>query len=224
MLGFGKTLYKYKASFQIPWNRLAIIRCSSTWFLISALFSLTVSPSIHYELRDSQLENSYLSAGCKPRELLRPSQRFMPQVTFRSSLLLCYLPWWSFTSPSLLPGAVGTPCFPWQGPALPLLEEMANKVMGNRGCDMASAGQKQSDSFPTSAIKAALVSLLLHCFIATRLKLRNGSYGLILLHDQDYGVPYSIRNFSLLVPRGLKFQHPWTWFGRHQAPLVLPSH
>lgn len=111
-----------------------------------------------------------------------------------------------------------------QGPALPHLEEMVNRTMGNKGCDRANASQRQSDSFLSSATKAAFVNLLLHCFTATRLKLRNWNYGLILLHDQDYRVKYSTRNFSRLLLRGLKLQHPRTWFGRHHALLVLPSH
>lgn len=120
-----------------------------------------------------------------------------------------------------------------QGLALPFLVEMVKRSfwMGEKlqdegkqsDCDRAIAGQRQSDckfskicyqsSYQTS------VGLLLHCFTATRLMGRNWNYSLILL--QDYTVPYDIRHFSPL--RGLQFQHPWTWFGRRQAPLIQTS-
>lgn len=69
-----------------------------------------------------------------------------------------------------------------QGPALPLLEEMANRVMGNKGAVVGPMQvRRQSGSFLTSATKAASVGLLLRCFTDTGLKLRNWDYGLILL-------------------------------------------
>lgn len=42
--------------------------------------------------------------------------RFVPQVTFRSHVLFCYLPWPPFTLPSLLPDAAGTAHSPTASP------------------------------------------------------------------------------------------------------------
>lgn len=83
----------------------------------------------------------------------------MAQVCFRSSAVFCYLPWWPFTSPSLLQALLEMPILLLQGLALPLLVEMGKgrlwpgeKLQGEgeqSDCNRASAGQRQSDrKFP----------------------------------------------------------------------------
>lgn len=63
--------------------------------------------SLHYELRDSQLKIYIYQPNAK-----QENSHFhcRLQVTFRSRVALCSLPWWPFSSSSLPSGDAGTAC------------------------------------------------------------------------------------------------------------------